>query len=241
MLKPSELKNKTFSKSVRGYSITEVDEYMDFVLEKYTEIFRKNFELEQQLRAALEVKNELEGEKDSVRGALLNAQKVAAKIVEKANERAEGIIDSAKTGCNTILEDFNVQIDAERETLLSLKKQVAELKKDLFEKYKEHIELIEKMTSVTDSVKIKTSEEYLNDAVIKTREELEKRKAGVAPKVKINFDMEITAEAPKVSLDPDELFEGGDTVVFERITEHLSTEPDISDTKVIDAVKIDDK
>ena len=177
MLKPSELKSKTFNKTVRGYNTAEVDEYMDFVLGKYTELFRKNFELEQQLRAALEIKNELEGEKDSVRGALVNAQKVAARIIEKANERAEGIIDSAKVGCNTILDDFNVQIDAERETLLSLRKQVAELKKELFEKYKEHIELVEKLTSVTDSIKIKTSEEYLNDAVVKTREELEKRKA----------------------------------------------------------------
>ncbi len=240
MLKPSELKSKTFTKAVRGYNIAEVDEYMDFVLGKYTELFRKNFELEQQLRAALEVKNELEGEKDSVRGALVNAQKVAARIIEKANERAEGIIDSAKVGCNTILDDFNVQIDAERETLLSLRKQVAELKKELFEKYKEHIELVEKLTAVTDSIKIKTSEEYLNDAVVKTREELEKRKTGVTPKVKIDFDMEVTAETPKVSLDPDELFEGGDTVVFDRITEHLSTDSDIGDTKVIDTVKADE-
>ena len=240
MLKPSELKNKTFSKTVRGYSIPEVDEYMSFVLGKYTELFRKNFELEQQLKAALEVKNELEGEKESVRGALVNAQKVAAKIIEKANERAENIIDSAKVGCNTILDDFNVQIDAERETILSLKKQVSDLKKELFEKYKEHIELIEKLTSATDSIKLKTNEEYLNDAVAKTRDELEKRKTGVAPKVKIDFDMEITAEAPKVSLDPDELFEGGDTVVFERISEHLIDVEDAEDTKIIDTVKSDE-
>ena len=240
MLKPSELKNKTFSKAVRGYSIAEVDEYMTFVLSKYTELFRRNFELEQQLRAALDTKNELEGEKDSVRGALVNAQKVAAKIIEAANERAEDIIDSAKVGCNTILEDFNVQIDAERETILSLKKQVASLKKELFEKYKEHIELIEKLTSVTDSVKLKTSEEYLNDAVVKTREELEKRKSGSTPKVKVDIDMEVTTETQKVSVDPDELFEGGDTVVFERINEHLNSDSDISDTKVIDAIKDDE-
>ncbi len=240
MLKPSELKKKTFTKAMRGYSIPEVDEYMSFVIEKYSELFRKNFELEQQLRAALEVKNELEGEKDSVRGALVNAQKVAAKIIETANERAESIIDSAKAGCNTILNDFNVQINAERETVLTLKKQVATLKKELFEKYKEHIELIDKLSSATDSVKLKTNEEYLNDAVIKTQEELAKRKESDTPKVKIDFDMAITAETPKVTLDPDELFEGGDTVVFDRISEHLSNNSDNSDTKVIDAVDADE-
>ena len=240
MLKPSELKKKTFTKAMRGYSIPEVDEYMNFVIEKYTELFRKNFELEQQLRAALEIKNELEGEKDSVRGALVNAQKVASKIIETANERAEGIIDSAKAGCNTILDDFNVQINAERETVLTLKKQVATLKKELFEKYKEHIEMIDKLTSVTESVKLKTNEEYLNDAVVKTQEELARRKEIDTPKVKIDFDMAITTEAPKVTLDPDELFEGGDTVVFERITEHLNNDSDNGDTKIIDTVKADE-
>ena len=240
MLKPSELKKKTFTKAMRGYSIPEVDEYMSFVLEKYTELFRKNFELEQQLRAALEVKNELEGEKDSVRGALVNAQKVASKIIETANERAEGIIDSAKLGCNTILNDFNVQINAERETVLALKKQVATLKKELFEKFREHIEIIDKLSSVTDTVKVKTNEEYLNDAVNKTQEELARRKEIEAPKVKIDFDMAVTAETPKVTLDPDELFEGGDTVVFEKITDHLNGDSDISDTKVIDAIKADE-
>ena len=240
MLKPSELKKKTFTKAMRGYSIPEVDEYMSFVLEKYTELFRKNFELEQQLRAALEAKNELEGEKDSVRGALVNAQKVASKIIETANERAEGIIDSAKLGCNTILNDFNVQINAERETVLALKKQVATLKKELFEKFREHIEIIDKLSSVTDTVKVKTNEEYLNDAVNKTQEELARRKEIETPKVKIDFDMAVTAETPKVTLDPDELFEGGDTVVFEKITDHLNGDSDISDTKVIDAIKADE-
>ena len=240
MLKPSELKNKTFTKAMRGYSIPEVDEYMGFVLEKYSELFRKNFELEQQLRAALEEKNELEGEKDAVKGALVNAQKVAARIIETANERAESIIDSAKSGCNTILDDFNAQINAERETILTLKKQVATLKKELFEKYKEHIEFVEKLTSVTDSIKLKTNEEYLNDAVSKTQEELAKRKENPAPKVKIDFDMAVTAETPKVTLDPDELFENGDTVVFERISDHLNSNTDNSDTKIIDAVNTDE-
>ena len=100
--------------------------------------------------------------------------------------------------------------------------------------------LRKKLTSATDSIKLKTNEEYLNDVVAKTRDELEKRKTGVAPKVKIDFDMEITAEAPKVSLDPDELFEGGDTVVFERISEHLIDAEDAEDTKIIDTVKSDE-
>ena len=46
MIAPHELKNKEFSKSLRGYSTVEVDEHIAFLLEKYTELYRLNDELE---------------------------------------------------------------------------------------------------------------------------------------------------------------------------------------------------
>ncbi len=237
MLKPSELKKKNFSKAVRGYSIPEVDEYMEFLFEKYTELFRKNFELEQQLRAAVDQKSELEAEKESIRNALINAQKAASKIVNTANERADAIVESAKIGCNEILSNFNEQINAERETIIKLKEQVKALKKDLFEKYREHIEAIEALTDISESVSVKTSKEYLDEAVKKTEEALKSLKEEQKPEIKINFDMHDTSEADAV--DPDELFESGDTVVFEKITSETKAKADDGDTVVIDKIKND--
>ena len=248
MLKPSELKKKNFSKTMRGYSIPEVDEYMEFLLEKYTELFRKNFELEQQLRATVEQKGELESEKESVRSALINAQKVAAKIVEAANERAEVIIDSAKTGCNTVLSDFNNQINAERETVIALKEQVASLKRELFETYREHIERVEALTYVTNKITVKSNEEYLNEAIAKTEEAMKKASAQAKVEVNVNFNSGDTAETNVVkvdenetSVDPDTLFENSDTVVFDRVSSDTPKPiEDNSATVVIDKVKTDE-
>lgn len=237
MLKPSELKKKNFTKAVRGYSIAEVDEYMEFLLEKYTELFRKNFELEQQLRAAVEQKSELEAEKESVRNALINAQKAASKIVNTANERADSIIESAKIGCNAILSDFNEQINAERNTVIKLKEQVSVLKKDLFEKYREHIEAVEALTEVSETVAVKSSEEYLKEAIAKTEAALKNLKEEEKPEVSVNFNMGDTLETNAVSVDPDALFEEGDTVVFEKITNSTDDTNDNSDTVVIDRIK----
>ena len=50
MLAPHELKNKQFQKTFKGYNPQEVDEYLEFVLEKYTEAYRENSELERKLR-----------------------------------------------------------------------------------------------------------------------------------------------------------------------------------------------
>jgi len=48
MIAPHELKNKTFTRAVRGYQQAEVDEYFDFLIEKYTEAYKANFEWEQE-------------------------------------------------------------------------------------------------------------------------------------------------------------------------------------------------
>ncbi len=235
MLKPSEIKKKTFTKAMRGYSIPEVDEYMDFVIEKYTELFRRNFELEQQLRAAIEQKGELEGEKEAVRGALVNAKKVSGKIIDTANTRAEAIIDSAKEGCNTILSDFGEQINLHRQTILELNEQVRTLKRELFEKYRQHIEELEKLTDITDKVKLKTSEEYMSEAIAKT-EEVIRRKKQLAREKTPAAELEKTAENDAVTLDPDELFDSGDTVVFERVSDNDTSKNDDAATIVMDKV-----
>ena len=52
MLPPYELKNKEFSKAMRGYNTTEVDEHFAFIIEKYTELYRENDELERKLKTA---------------------------------------------------------------------------------------------------------------------------------------------------------------------------------------------
>ena len=42
MLAPHELKSKAFSKTLKGYSPAEVDDYIEFLIDKYTELYREN-------------------------------------------------------------------------------------------------------------------------------------------------------------------------------------------------------
>ncbi len=247
MLKPSELKKKSFTKAVRGYSVAEVDEYMSFMLEKYTELFRRNFELEQQLRAAIDQKTELESEKQSIRSNIVNAQKVAATIIEKANARADAIIESAKVGGNSVLSDLNEQINAERDTVIALKNQVSSLKRSLYETYREHIERVEALTKITDSAKIKSSEDYLLEAAKRAKAALKNQKPEDKPQVNINYDFVDTAETDIIKedatiVDEDTLFENADTVVFEKVEDNTVESNDNSgDTLVINKIKDDNE
>ena len=89
MLAPHELKNKTFGKAVRGYNPNEVDDYIDFLIEKYTELYRENDELERKLKIVVTNLDEIRDEEESIRATLVKAQQLGEKIVREANEKAD--------------------------------------------------------------------------------------------------------------------------------------------------------
>ncbi len=165
MLPPHELKNKGFSKSLRGYNPVEVDEYIDFLIEKYTELYRENDELEHKLKTAAARLDELKNDEEYIRSTLVDAKRAANKIKADAEERAEEIVRSAKASCNTILSDFNDKIEYGRETLAELQRDAFDLKRELFERYSAHIQIIEKLTEGMDEESIPETSEMRRKAV----------------------------------------------------------------------------
>lgn len=145
MLAPHELKNREFTKSLRGYSTVEVDEHIDFIIEKYSELYRENDELEKKLRLTEAQLDAMKGEEESIRSALVNAQKASTRIINEANERADVIMRSAKNSCDRLIAEFKANIKKETERLNEARKEVAAFKAALFEEYQAHIELIEKI------------------------------------------------------------------------------------------------
>lgn len=173
MLPPHELKSREFSKSMRGYNPVEVDEHIDFIIEKYTELYRENDEMERKLRIALAQIDAYKNEEESIRNALVNAQKAGASIISEANERADVILRSAKTNCDRILSEFSRKIKTERDTLNKLQRVVSDFKAQLFETYQQHIEYIENINSdvPVDDISIQ-DENYSRVIVSRIKEDI---------------------------------------------------------------------
>lgn len=145
MLPPRELKNKAFSKAVRGYSVAEVDEHIDFIIEKYTEMYRTNDELERRLKLALAQLDDYKKDENSIRTALIDAQKASAKIISEANERAELVARSTKESCDKAIAELRDEIKAERDKLYRIQRMVSNFKSKIFLEYQSHIQNIEKI------------------------------------------------------------------------------------------------
>ncbi len=142
MLAPHELKNKAFSKSLKGYNPAEVDEYIEFLIGKYAEAYRENNELERKLHVVVTNLDEIKDEEESIRSTLLSAQKMAEKIVKDASDRADVITGAIKERCDAVIAEFKEQLKAEKEEMWELRTRVVDFKKQLFDLYRGHIEAL---------------------------------------------------------------------------------------------------
>ena len=139
MLAPHELKNKQFQKTFKGYNPQEVDEYLAFVLEKYTELYRENNELERKLRIVVTNLDEITDEEESIRSTLISAQKMAEKIIADANDRADIITGAIKDRCDGVIAEFRQQLQAEKEKAWIMRTRIIDFKKSIYELYGKHI------------------------------------------------------------------------------------------------------
>lgn len=146
MLAPHELKNKSFSKSIKGYNPAEVDEYIEFLIGKYTEAYRENNELERKLHVVVTNLDEIKDEEESIRSTLISAQKMADKIVSDAKERADIITGAIKERCDAVIAEFKEQMAAEKQEMWELRTRIVEFKKELFDMYRGHIESIKSVS-----------------------------------------------------------------------------------------------
>ena len=146
MLAPHELKNKSFTKTMRGYNPQEVDEYIDFLVDNYTALYRENSELERKLKIVVTNLDELKDEEESIRSTLLKSQELSEKIIRDANEKADVITSSIKDRCDAIIADFRDQLGEEKKEMWQIRTKVLDFKKNVYDLYRAHIEELQSIS-----------------------------------------------------------------------------------------------
>ncbi len=142
MLSPQDIRNKTFNKALRGYSPEEVDSYIEFLCEKFEDIYRENKELEHKLKVLTEQSLE-KNEHDDIKQTLVLAQRAAEKITADAEKNADTLYTSAKNNTDKVLAEFREKIAKEAIVYYQLKECVKELKESIYGIYRKNIEKIE--------------------------------------------------------------------------------------------------
>lgn len=136
---------QSFSKTASGYAPNEVDDYIRYLFEHYSALYRENAALLEQLRETSAKLNELTQQKILADANTQSAQAKSDKIIEDAYIKADDILASVQMNCDSILRNFKEKVEMEERTLAEMKKNVLKFKNDLFEQYRAHIEWIETM------------------------------------------------------------------------------------------------
>ena len=143
VLPPYELQSKKFANAIKGYSITEVDEHIAFIVAKYTELYTAYNQLEGKLKKAEAELSICRKNEEAASQALLDARAKGQKIIEDAEKKADGILESAKSETDRILIEFKKELKNEKDTLRILRARVADFINNIYSQYHQHIELLE--------------------------------------------------------------------------------------------------
>ena len=124
MLTPIDIENKKFSKQMmNGYSVEEVDDFLDDLTVDYTKNYKEATELREkvaELNKSLEHYKTIE---ETLQSTLVMAQTTAEDVKEVAKQQAEQIIQEARGTAQKQVSDLDNEILAKRKELEDIKKQ----------------------------------------------------------------------------------------------------------------------
>ena len=133
MITPLDIDNKRFSKQmVNGYSVEEVDDFLDELTADYS----KNYKEVNELKAKVEELNNSLVQYKTIESTLQNklvmAQSTAEEVKNVAKQKADQIVDEAKVNAQKQVDELNNEIIMRQKELDDVKKQ--------FDIYKEKME-----------------------------------------------------------------------------------------------------
>lgn len=124
MLTPLDIENKRFSKQmVNGYSVSEVDDFLDELTIDYEKLYKDNTSLKDQID---ELNNSLVQYKtieSTLQNTLLMAQSTAEDVKNIAKQQAEQIVADAQVNAKKQVEMLETEIKDKKRELEELQRQ----------------------------------------------------------------------------------------------------------------------
>jgi len=135
MITPLDIENKKFSKQMmNGYSVEEVDEFLDDLMEDYSKNYKETTELRSRIEELTQAVDHYKTIEETLQSTLIMAQTTAEDVKKIAKQQAEQIINDAKD----LAQQQSSNLDGE---ILAKKKELEDVKKQ-FDIYKAKMEAL---------------------------------------------------------------------------------------------------
>lgn len=148
MITPLDIENKKFSKQMlNGYSVEEVDDFLEEVTRSYEKIYKEVTENKGKTEKLTNDLNKYQSIESTLQNTLLMAQTTADEVKKTAQKQADAIVAEAQSKAKEALANIEGEIIVKQKELDDLQKQ--------FDIYKAKMEslLISQLELLKESVK----------------------------------------------------------------------------------------
>lgn len=124
MITPLDIENKKFAKQMmNGYSVDEVDDFLDDLTVEYEKMFKENAEYKNEIVRLKEDIEHYKAIESTLQNTLVMAQTTAEDVKNVANKQAEQIIAEAKLNAEKEVDSLENEISIKRKELDDIQKQ----------------------------------------------------------------------------------------------------------------------
>lgn len=124
MITPLDIENKKFSKQVmNGYSVEEVDDFLDDLTADYSKNYKEAVELKSKVDELTQNLEHYRAIEKTLQNTLVMAQTTAEDIKEIARQQADQIINEAKSTAQKQVNELDNEIVIKKKELDDIKKQ----------------------------------------------------------------------------------------------------------------------
>ncbi|GLB47016.1 cell division protein DivIVA [Philodulcilactobacillus myokoensis] len=131
VLSPQDIHNKEFSVKMRGYSIDEVNDFLDQVLKDYQITIDQNHKLNASLKNAEKKLANYNSMEKSLNQSILVAQEAANNVQKQSEIKSRDIINNANKKSKTIVKNANQQANDKIKDASNRAKSLATVIEDL--------------------------------------------------------------------------------------------------------------
>ncbi len=191
MITPKEIHDKEFKRSMRGYDLDDVDQFLDRIIKDFEEMYLENANLKEK-RDVLEKRIDQYVEMESsLNRALLQAEKTAEIVKMEAIAERDRILNEAREKSILLIDKAKVKADSFNSDNKELIEKSNKFKNDLIKLFEKQIINIKEAGIIQDAQEILEDEEeivlpetiFQEAATAKERDE-----DGLLPEYKEEFD-----------------------------------------------------
>ena len=124
MITPLDIENKRFAKQmVNGYSVEEVDDFLDELTIDYSKNYKEVTELRAKVDELNSILEQYKNIESTLQNTLVMAQTTAEEVKNVAKQKADQIVDEAKANAQKKVDELNNEIVIKQKELDDVKKQ----------------------------------------------------------------------------------------------------------------------